>query len=96
MADKYKILTSSGVVTGSAAILKAFWIRMDGTNDEPGLQIYNHASAASGDDILSSCPFEADYKGLNGATGLNIDMRNGIYVAFTGTNVKVTIIYENI
>jgi len=96
MADRYKILTSSGVVTGKSAILKAFWLRTDGTNDEPGLQIFNHASAASGDDILSSCPFESDYKGLNGVSGLEIDMSNGIYVAFTGTNVKVTIIYENI
>lgn len=90
MSVKPTTKTASGVVYAYPCIFHGFLIGTDGVND-PTITFYDHASAASGQEIVPTATYDASALGLNGVTGMYQYYANGIYLSITcaGT-VEVT------
>ena len=88
----FKKITSSGAITSGAARITGFLWGLDGTNDITAATIYD-GTDNTGRECVPTNGFEADYKGLNGAVGLDIDCPNGIYAEFTCGGAAELIVY---
>ena len=85
--------TSTGIVYAGACILHGFLVGTDGVND-PTITIYDHASAASGEEVVPTSVYDASAFGLNGATGMYQFCTNGLYLAISTSGAcEVTIQY---
>lgn len=71
--------TASGVVYAGACIFHGMLLGTDGTNN-PTITLYDHASAASGQEIIPTATYDASMLGLNGVTGIYQYCANGIYL----------------
>jgi hypothetical protein len=86
-----KTIDSPGIVTSNPAVCTGVLIGMDGVNDITDLTAYAN-NAASGPEVLPTNPYEADYKGLNGALNMRVICNDGIYVDWTSAgSVEVTV-----
>ena len=86
-------LTGSGVAYTGACIFRGFLLGTDGAND-PTITPYNN-TAASGDELVPTCTYDASVAGLNGVTGLSpgIYCDKGIYIEITCAGaVEVSVI----
>lgn len=90
--DRSTKLTASGIAYTGPCEFRGFLLGMDGTNDVTGLAIYDGIDA-TGQEIIPSNPYEADYKGLNGVVGLRRDCPNGLYVEFTTAGAAEVVVY---
>lgn len=77
-----KKLSASGIAYTGSCKFHGFVLGCDGVNDITDLTIYDGLDA-TGDEIVPTSDYEADYKGLNGVVGLNVACSNGIYCEFT-------------
>jgi len=73
--------TSSAVVYTGACVFNGFLIGTDGVND-PTITFYDN-TAASGEEIIPTCVYDASALGLNGVTGINQYCSTGIYLEIT-------------
>lgn len=95
MMDLSKKLSASGIVTSKPAELTGFLLGTDGVNDISDLTIFNGTSN-SGDEVIPTSDYEADYKGLNGVVGIRRDCADGIYCEFTcGGAAEVTVFFRS-
>lgn len=86
------VKTSSGLVRSGPCIFHGFVLGTDGVND-PAITIFNNA-AASGEEVVPTCTYDASALGLNGATGMNIYCDKGLYVEITCAGaVEVNVMY---
>jgi hypothetical protein len=88
----FKMIAASGVITPGPARLTGFLWGLDGTQDVTLATIFD-GSDNTGRECVPTNGFEADYKGLNGATGLSIDCPAGIYAEFTCGGAAELIVY---
>ena len=88
----FKKIAASGQITPGPARLTGFLWGLDGTNDITSATIYD-GTDNTGRECVPTNGFEADYKGLNGATGLSIDCQNGIYAEFTCAGAAELVVY---
>lgn len=77
-----KKLSASGIAYTGSCKFHGFLLGCDGVNDITDLTVYDGLNN-SGTEITPTSDYEADYKGLNGCTGRNIDCSVGLYVEFT-------------
>lgn len=75
-------LAGSGIAFTGSCKFHGFLLGCDGVNDITDLTVYDGVSAA-GREIVPTSDYEADYMGLNGVTGRNIECSDGVYVEFT-------------
>lgn len=85
-------LSASGIAYSGPCEFLGFILGMDGTNDVTGLTIYN-GTDATGQEIVATNPYEADYKGLNGMIGVKRDCPDGIYVEFATAGAAEVVVY---
>ena len=91
-ATRFKKITSSGTITTGSAIMKGYLMGTDGTNDVSAFTIYD-GTDNTGNEIVPTHGITAGNKGMNGATGLNIDCVNGIYAEFTTSGTAELIVF---
>lgn len=92
MMDLSRRLDASGVITTRPCELTGFLLGMDGTNDVNDLAIYN-GHDNGGEEIIPTCDYEADYKGLNGVTGIRRDCADGMYLEFTCAGTAEVVVF---
>ena len=74
------MLTASGVALAAPGYIAGMLVGMDNTND-PQITVFNHASAASGDQVIPTTNLDASAKGFNGFMGpMKIRCSIGAYV----------------
>lgn len=84
--------TASGLVYSGACILHGYLVGTNGVND-PEVTIYDN-TAASGNEAIPTCTYDASLLGMNGATGLKVRCKNGLYLAITCAGaVEVTVFF---
>jgi len=88
-----KIITASEAVLTGEGVLRGLLIATDGINN-PTITVYDGVDT-NGEVIIPAVTYYAALLGLNGATGLNIHVSTGIYVAITlaAGSVKVVVEY---
>lgn len=82
MAWITKKIAASGILYNGPCDFGGFLLGMDGTNDVTDVTIHS-GTDATGDEIVPTNPYEADYKGLNGVAEWLVYCPNGVYAAFT-------------
>jgi hypothetical protein len=75
-------ITASGIVHTGPCVFQGFLMGTDGIND-PTVTIYNN-TAASGEEVVPTCTYDAAAYGLNGVTGLNQYCDKGLYIEIAG------------
>ena len=89
-------MAASGVVHTGPCELTGILLSMDGINDVTDLALYDGLDA-TGTEIIPTCPFEADYKGLNGVVGISRGCRIGLYLEFVCAGAaEVTVFFRPI
>lgn len=71
-------ITASALVLTGAGLFRGILIGTDGVND-PVVTVFDNIEA-SGEEIIPTTTFDASALGLNGVTGLNRYVQNGIYI----------------
>ena len=86
--------TASGLIYSGPCILHGYLVGTDGTND-PEVTIYDN-TAASGNEAIPTCTYDASLLGMNGATGMKVLCKNGLYVEITCAGaVEVTVFFTS-
>lgn len=74
-------IAASGIIYNGPCIFRGFLLGTDGVND-PTITIYNNI-AASGEEVIPTCTYDATALGLNGATGIMQYCEKGLYAAIS-------------
>jgi len=78
-----KNLSKSGVILAAPGFFQGFLLGLDGTNNAT-VTIYDHASAASGEELVPTNTYSASKLGLNGAAlPYPKQCKNGCYAEIT-------------
>jgi len=91
-AMRHKKITSSGTITTGSAIMYGYLMGTDSTNDVSAFAIYD-GTDNTGVEIVPTHGITAANKGMNGATGLEIDCPNGIYAEFTTSGAAELVVF---
>ena len=81
LSDRAAKISASTLVLSGAGAFRGFLLGTDGVND-PVITVYDRLTA-SGEEMVPTCTFDASALGLNGVTGINRDVANGIYIEIT-------------
>jgi hypothetical protein len=94
--NKYKTYTTNGtkVAVARSCNVTDIFAGTDDTNDI-SIQLYDHASAASGSSPIGPTTIKADYEGFQGLTGVKIPMELGAVLVISNIGTGwVTIGYN--
>lgn len=92
MMDLSRRLEASGIITTGPGELTGFLLGMDGVNDVTDLAIYN-GQDNGGEEVIPTCDYEADYRGLNGVVGIRRDCADGMYLEFTCAGAAEVVVF---